>query len=82
MAVAADAHADRLLGAEGGSLSRPPLAGVDLEPEPFAELLGALLVELAARDPGDALGDLGLDLDGFTGMLLAYNDINKTWQNQ
>lgn len=77
VAVAADAHADRLLGAEGGSLGRPPFAGVDLEAESLAELLGALLVELATRHTGDAFGDLGFGLGRFTGAWLASGTPRK-----
>lgn len=78
MAVASDAHADRLLGAESGSLGRPPFAGVDLEPESLAELLGTLLVELAPRHSGDALGDFGFGLGGFTGARLASVGVDKS----
>lgn len=78
VAVAAHAHADGLLGAESGALGGPPLAGGDLEAEPLAEQLGALLEELAPGDPGDALGELVVGLlggsgsgSGFTGIWLA-----------
>ena len=64
VAVAAYAHADGLLGAESGALGGPPLAGGDLEAEPLAEQLGALLEELAPGDPGDALGELLVGLGG------------------
>lgn len=75
VAVAPHAHADGLLGAESGALGGPPLAGGDLEAEPFAEQLGALLEELAPGDPGDAIGELVVGLGGggggFTGVWLA-----------
>lgn len=73
--VAAHAHADGLLGAESGALGGPPLAGGDLEAEPLAKQLGALLEELAPGDPGDALGELVVGLggsgSGFAGIWLA-----------
>ena len=86
MAVASDAHADRLLGAESGSLGRPPFAGVDLEAESLAELLGTLFIDLAPGDPGDALGDLRFGLGGgrLTAIELALRDIQRfsiTWPN-
>ena len=76
MAVAPDAHANRLLGAESSTLGRPPLAGIDLEAEALAELLSALLIDLAPGDPGDALGDLGFDLGLLTSTRLALRDID------
>ena len=66
MAGTPDAHANRLFGTEGSPLSRPPLTGVDLEPELLAELLGTLLIELAPRDSNDAFGKLGLFLGDIT----------------